>query len=84
MVQIYSNDVIILSVIKFKSDRDLAYCHSLMMMITFLCGSLLRELVWGQRAQPTASKIDLNKLKSASMTSSQSQWPQLEDQLRNI
>ena len=63
MVQIYSNDVIILSVIKFKSDRDLAYCHSLMMMITFLCGSLLRELVWGQRAQPAASKIDLDKLK---------------------
>ena len=34
-VQIHSNDVIILLVIKFKSDRDLAYCHSLLMMIMF-------------------------------------------------
>ena len=34
-VQIHSNDVIILLVIKFKSDRDLAYCHSLLMMIIF-------------------------------------------------
>ena len=65
MVHIYSNDDIILLFIKFKTDRDLAYCHSLLMMIIFehFCAEALRELVWGQRAQPAASKIDLDKLK---------------------